>query len=295
MKWEELREEEFEGAIEKSGGLCVMPLGCIEKHGQHQAVGIDYIKACNIIEEAAKLEDVVIFPTGAWVGDVCSSHSMKTPGEKRKRGYIGINPKTLLTVLSELCAEIARNGFNKILLINSHGGNVAMLDYFTRGIYYEKKDYAVMWTWANLDTMTNAKSFYETVTNNRENYPMLTEADMEVLAKFAETGFGGGHADFRENAFLMACRPDLVAPDRYEAEDGLSTERATYLSKMGVNFGPGWSNNFPNAYNGYPPHGCSQTIGQALTKMCAERLANVFKVLKEDEDCVRMAKGLPRE
>ena len=45
MKWEYLREEEFDGAIEKSGGLCVLPIGCVEKHGQHLPVGCDSIMA----------------------------------------------------------------------------------------------------------------------------------------------------------------------------------------------------------------------------------------------------------
>ena len=63
MLWENLREEEFQGAIEKSGGLCVMVLGCLEKHGQHLPVGTDSLKGDGIVKEAAKLEDVVIFPT----------------------------------------------------------------------------------------------------------------------------------------------------------------------------------------------------------------------------------------
>ena len=29
MLWENLREEEFEGAIEASGGVCVVPIGCL--------------------------------------------------------------------------------------------------------------------------------------------------------------------------------------------------------------------------------------------------------------------------
>ena len=35
MYWEYLREEEFKEAIEESKGLCVVPVGCMEKHGQH--------------------------------------------------------------------------------------------------------------------------------------------------------------------------------------------------------------------------------------------------------------------
>ena len=42
MLWENLREEEFYDAIEASGGVCVVPVGCLEKHGQHLPVGTDF-------------------------------------------------------------------------------------------------------------------------------------------------------------------------------------------------------------------------------------------------------------
>lgn len=39
------------------------------------------------------------------------------------------------------------------------------------------------------------------------------------------------------------------------------------------------------------PLGCTETIGQAFNLFCARRLANIFKVLKEDEECIRIATG----
>ena len=65
MLWENLREEEFESAIEKSGKLCVIPIGCLEKHGQHLPVGTDNFIAKKVVYEAAKQEDVVIFDPGS--------------------------------------------------------------------------------------------------------------------------------------------------------------------------------------------------------------------------------------
>ena len=62
MKWEYLREEEFAGAIESSGGLCVMCLGCMEKHAQHLPVGTDSLKGDKIVELAAERAGVVMFP-----------------------------------------------------------------------------------------------------------------------------------------------------------------------------------------------------------------------------------------
>ena len=289
MRWETLREEEFESAIERSGGLCVLPLGCLEKHGQHLPVGTDYIEAIDIIEEAAKLEGAVIFPTGAWLGEVSCFHAFKDPGSARLRGCIGIKQSTLLLILEELCDEIARNGFNKILIVNCHGGNVAMLKHFIRSQTYDGKPYATMSTFALDFPALAPMKLIETLRTRRSDFPYVTDSDIEVLKEYSKTGYGGGHADFRETALIMAHNESLVAPDRYEAEDGSSNHRTDYLTNLGVDAPNLWLANHPSSYDGLPPHGCSPTIGRAMVKICAERLAKIFKVLKEDEETVKIS------
>ena len=108
MLWENLREEEFERAIELSGGLCVIPFGCLEKHGQHLPVGTDYFEAQSIVLGASEREEVVIFQPGAWLGEVSCFHAFEDPGEMKLRGSIAIKQETILKVLEELCDEIAR-------------------------------------------------------------------------------------------------------------------------------------------------------------------------------------------
>lgn len=294
MNWENLREEEFEGAIERSKGVCVIPLGCLEKHGQHLPVGTDSLKAMRMAEDAAAVEEVTVFPAGMWLGEVSGFHADEDPGAIRKRGGIGINPHTLLTVLEELCDEIARNGYRKILLLNSHGGNVAMLSYFVRNQCYKKKNYATMWTQIGSRDVKPEK-MYPIVLERREEFSFLTDEDMEALRKFSETGTGGGHADWVETGYLLHYYPELVDESKYDAESGLSTHRADHLSKLGIDCGRFWPSNFPNAYNGYPPVGCSANIGKAMAKLSVERLVEIFKAVKEDEDSVRMTLRLPKE
>ena len=294
MKWEYLREEEFAPAIEKSGGLCVMCLGCLEKHGQHLPVGTDSLKGDKIVELAAERAGVVMFPTTMWLGDVVSSHAID-PVATRKHGFIGMNPHTLLTVLEELCDEIARNGFRKILLCNSHGGNTRLLSYFVRAQCYKKKGYATMFCKAyDLGVHIHPKNILAAAEADPEGFSMLTEEDFETLHKFAQPGTTFGHGCFGETALIYGTYPDLVAPDRYDAENSLSTHRADYLTKLGVEYGYAWPSNFPESYAGTPPHGCSKTIGAAAVKMSVDRLTHIFEVLRDDEDCVAMAKeGLP--
>ena len=56
MLWENLREEEFKDAIEKSKGVCIVPIGSLEKHGQHLPVGMDSIAAGEWCRLAAEKE-----------------------------------------------------------------------------------------------------------------------------------------------------------------------------------------------------------------------------------------------
>ena len=60
MLWEELREEEFDAAIKETRGLCVVPVGCFEMHGQHLPVVTDVIQAEAVVKMASKIEPVCV-------------------------------------------------------------------------------------------------------------------------------------------------------------------------------------------------------------------------------------------
>lgn len=289
MKWEELREEEFESAIERSRGLCIIPLGCLEKHGQHLPVGTDYFEAMDIVEEAARLEDAVIFPTGAWLGEVSCFHAFKNPKEAKLRGCIAIKQSTILTVLEELCDEIARNGFTKILIVNCHGGNVALLKHFIRSQTYDGKPYATMSAFALDFGALAPMKLIETLKTRSDDFPYVTNEDIKTLKEYAKSGYGGSHADFRECALVMAHDKTLAAPDRYEAEDGASNHRTDHLCELGVDAPNLWLANHPASYDALPPHNCSPTIGRAMRTVCAERLARIFKALKDDTTALQIS------
>ena len=289
MRFERLAEFEFEDAIKRSGGLCVMVLGCIEKHGQHLPVGTDSLKGDKIAEIATDIADVCLFPTTMWLGNVSGTHQITNTNGLH--GFIGISPMTLVTVLEELCDEIARNGFNKILLLNSHGGNKATLDFFMSQQAYKNKQYATMWTgaydFANLqagDVLAAAKA-------DPEGFSMLTEEDYRTLEKFAETGMGGGHGDFRETALVYGTYPELVKPEMFDAESGLSNDMAKHLTDAGLAPYPFWDKEHPNSFDGFAPIGCTKTIGDAMLKMSVDRLVGILNLVKNDDVCVEMVKS----
>lgn len=292
--WERLREEEFEDAIKLSEGVCVVPIGCLEKHGQHQPTGCDLYIGRTILEEAAKTEDFMLFPTPHWVGDVSGYHAGKR-NPSNGHGGIGLSTLTLFRLLEELCDEIARNGFNKIMLVSSHGGNAWLLPQFIRRQAEKKKPYATFYYTSddNVDAVDPAK-FLNNLLTRREEFPMITDEDIKILEdwQFAGYGFGGGHANFVENAQLMVRHKDLIAPDKYDALSGLSTHKADYLYSKGVRSVR--TGNYPNAYSGYAPHGCNERIGQAMIKLDAERVIKAIRAIKEDKACLEAAQMLSR-
>ena len=291
-KWENLREEEFGGVIEKCGGLCILPLGCMEVHGEHLPAGCDYFECMAYVEEAARREDVCVFPTGYWLGDVGGANHYTDPIAQHKAGYICLSPELRMNILHELCDEIARNGFRKVLIVNCHGGNVGWLNHFLNAHAYKGKNYATMWTWAPDFKREEVKALYETVKADPERFSYLTETDMEALRKFAERGAGGGHGHINETAVLQTVVPELVNVQRSAEVDGLSTHRADFLAKEAVAAQFAWPSNFPNAFNGYDSVGSSANIGRAIVDVSADRLARIFKMLKEDETAVTMSKEI---
>ncbi len=289
MKWEDLTSVEFDEAIEKSKGTCLLPLGCLERHGEHLVTGCDSYAVNHIVNLAAEKEYAVVFPAGFWLGEVIPNHSNDRDMLKNKhlRGYISINPHTLLTILEELCEEIYRNGFDKILIVSGHGGNSALLNLFVRSMLYKKRDFAVAWTF--IDSGYTEEQYYETILNDRKRFDYVTDEDLLVLKRFAETGFGGGHADFREVASLSAIDEKYVRAEKLST-DGLSIQRFDHITQNGINFGGAWMGNFPDAYSGFASSGCTKTIGKAFCEIHSEVLKNKIKVFKDDTECLKIAR-----
>jgi creatinine amidohydrolase len=278
MLWEYLREEEFEPMLKRTNGVCAISIGCIEKHGQHLPLGTDTLKGARILELAAEREEVCVFPR-LYFGDLQGARAHKA-GQGTHYGYVALSAELLLSLLREVCDEIGRNGFTKILLFSSHGGNNGLLANFLRAVTSEKKDYEVF---SYFNKLVMPKDILEVINERGRSYfPRLTDRDIGVLEDYVAQGKYDGHAGFGETSFVMGTYPELVRLDRAEAESGLSTHRADFLMEKGIQWGKAWGKNYPNAYCGHPPIGVTQEIADAAVEIAVERAVEVLKVLKDD-------------
>ena len=129
-RWLYTTSENFPALVEKSAKTCIIPMGCVEKHGLHLPLGTDCIHSSFIAHEASKLETVCVFPDFTF-GDVPGGPALPA-------GSISVPVEMEMALLEQLCDQIGRNGFEKIIIFNGHGGNNPWLNTFLRNLMNKK-------------------------------------------------------------------------------------------------------------------------------------------------------------
>lgn len=266
MLWENLREEEFENAIEASKGVCVLPLGCLEKHGQHLPVGTDVIHITEIAKLASEKEPFCVFPT-MYFGEKTGAGEFK--------GTVIFSSHLRQQILKETCSEIARNGFKKILIYNGHGGNQTMISEFSRSVLYEKTDYMVYDYSIGSDFATPKKLL-------GENYSYLTKEDKEILKDYIAQKKRFGHACFVETGWVYGVRPETVRLDKIDAESGQSVHRFDAFADLKINTPYAWMADYPNSYAGDMHEGMNERIARAMVEFSVDKLLGVVRFLKDE-------------
>ena len=109
--------------------LAVLPVAATEQHGPHLPVSVDTTLVEGVIQAALPhLNDelpVLFMPTQA-VGK--SNEHIHFPGT------LTLSAQTLISVWMELGACVARAGIKKLVLLNSHGGQVSVMDIVARDL-----------------------------------------------------------------------------------------------------------------------------------------------------------------
>ncbi|UVI29582.1 creatininase family protein [Paenibacillus spongiae] len=256
MLWENLTVQQFEDAVMATNRVCVLPIGCLEKHGDHLPLGTDMMIARAVVEKTAEIEPIVIFPYYIF-GQVSEV--------KHYAGTVALNSEMQLRLLSEVCKEIRRNGFDKIILANGHGGNNNMLKYFAQTMLDEPKDY-VVYTY----------DLWE-----------LNAEQLHYLDSHFETPGEYGHADHMETSEIMHIDPSLVYMDRLNPGEWNSQGRARWLAEHNVTAGIHWYTEFPNQIAGDPSLSIAE-YGKAYIEFCAQNFAEALRQIKKDETVLKL-------
>ncbi len=205
MSWMEFRQADMAQAI------AVLPVAAIEQHGPHLPVGVDtyimegYLRRA--VERVPAELPVLFLPVQA-IGK--SNEHLDFPGTLTLTG------ETAMRAWTEIGESVHRAGCRKLVLVNSHGGNVAMLDVVARDLRVRLGMLVVVASW------------------HRFGYPdgLYTAREMQH----------GIHAGDAETSLMMAFRPELVRHDLVEnfVPSSLAIEQEFTWLRVTQPIGFGW-------------------------------------------------------
>jgi creatinine amidohydrolase len=245
---EELTAPDFIEAVERSSKTCIIPIGVMEKHGAQLPLGTDLYMAREYALRAARQEYTVVFP---WY------YFSQINEARHQPGTISYSPELIWKVLQETLDELNRNGFEKIIIVNGHGGNNAFLNYFGMAQLSERRNYALYWF-----------------------RPERTREIAQKAEALTQPDRFDSHGGNSETSMMAAAQPEFTHPERSEQQSGVDQERMKHLGY--VYTGIWWYASFPNHYGGFGSKANAEA-GELLINDTVEQLVKMIRQIKADE------------
>ena len=257
--WSDLSTADFT-TLDRARAIAVLPLAATEQHGPHLPLSVDADLVNGAITAAlphiAPDLPALFLPTQA-VGF--------SPEHTRFAGTLTLKAETLIRVWTELGECVAASGVKKLVLLNSHGGQVGALDLVARDLR------------ARLGMLVYSVNWF--------GLPLLDANGQDVNARFsAEEHRFGVHAGEIETAMMLALKPERVRMERAEYFRSTSQARAERFAILGNGKSArlAWMMQDINA-NGAAGNAAAATAdnGQALLDAAGRALAQLLKEIDQ--------------
>ncbi|MDJ1158362.1 creatininase family protein [Chelatococcus sp. SYSU_G07232] len=207
--WIDLTTEDFR-RLPMREVIAVLPVAAVEQHGPHLPVGVD-----TLIMEGYLKRTIALLPADLPALFLPIQAVGKSNEHLAFPGTLTLSAETAIRAWTEIGESVHRAGCRKLVFVNSHGGNVSIIDIVARDLR------------VRLDMLTVTASWH------RLGYPDLYPA--EELKH-------GIHAGDVETSLMLAFRPDTVHMD--EARDfvprTVAMERDLAYLRAGQPAGFGW-------------------------------------------------------
>src|SRR5437016_4238175 len=237
MKFHELTAPELR-QVPRDTAVVVAPIAACEQHSRHLPTYTDTILVTAVAEgvEQRLPRQVLLLPT-LWLG---ASHHHLPFG-----GTLSLPVDAHAAVLGELLTPLLEDGYQRVLLLNGHGGNIDTLHMALRRLQPRFRERSL-----------TAASYWE-----------LADKELAALAEGARKSMG--HACEFETSMVLALRPDLVR--REEIKDDPSTDTPAL---RGLYIAEDFRQRTDHGAVGYPELGTAEK-GKAFLKAAIDRTAAV--------------------
>lgn len=176
---------ELDAALENGVNTVILPLGATEQHGPHLPLDTDTLLATTIAERVAKKLKKTLVAPAVPVGP--SKEHGGFPGT------VSITPETLERLVQEQVASLAKQGFDRIVILPGHGGCFPVIEA----------------AYPNLVEVTSADVVAVT---SLGRYVDLLEMGLEAAG--IDIDEPAPHAGASETAMLLAVAPETVRDER---------------------------------------------------------------------------------
>jgi len=255
MKWIEIPAPQV-SKLAKELQVVLLPMGSIESHGPHMPSGVDAYTSEGLALEAAKIEKAVVLPPLFYNAE---SPGKTLPGSNLPYGdaFISFPPSLVKAILRQLCLEVARIGFSKMLVVAAHGPSQVSLNL----LQYELQEEALA------------------LERTGEKAPIVTWLWIGSLTDEAarEVGLDTHHGGGAETALTAACAPGLVDLEMARTLAPYDPQPQTI---PGLRYIHNWQRTAPYGYQGDP---AAATIekGKYILEAGAKKLAALIRRFKE--------------
>ena len=206
--WADLTTREF-AQLDPVRTIAILPVAATEQHGPHLPLSVDTVLADGVV--AATLPhlpddlSVLFLPTQA-VG--LSPEHMQFPGT------LTLKAETVIQLWTQLGESVARAGINKLVLLNSHGGQVGVMDIVARDLR------------ARLGMLVYSVNWF--------NLPLLDLQGKDINAQFStEEHRFGIHAGEVETSMMLALSPERVQMAQAQNFHSTSKDRTEEFAILG--------------------------------------------------------------
>jgi creatinine amidohydrolase len=122
--------------------LALIPVGSTEQHGPHAPLGTDILTAQTVSTTAEqRFDDEVVVTPPIPVG-IAEEHRQFT-------GTLWTSESTLRAYVRDIVESLIYHGWNRIVLVNGHGGNISALKEISSHLTRHEDAYVVPFTWFN--------------------------------------------------------------------------------------------------------------------------------------------------
>jgi creatinine amidohydrolase len=167
-----LTRDDLENLPHKEHALVIIPTGAIEQHGHHLPVGVDAILGQAWLENLFPhlKPDTSVFVAPPLIYGKSNEHSAFP-------GTLSLSGATLRRLLLALATQLKALGFRQIAVLNTHGGNSAVLVYTLREIQTSLGLRAGLLGWPFKPEQTPQEAAYGFHAGEWETSLMLAVAD----------------------------------------------------------------------------------------------------------------------